>query len=82
MKNGNLNWAITVILIPLLFGAYVYTHAVDLRAEEREQTVKQEVQQQSQEIKKDLKEQIVQSEQRVQQALREIKELIKRNGNR
>lgn len=79
MKNGSLNWVITVILIPLVFGAYIYANAIDLRAEEREQNVKQEVQQQAQELKKDLKEQITQSEQRVQQALKEIKELIK-NG--
>lgn len=80
MNNSTLNWVVTALLIPLAFGAYVYAFAIDGKAEDRAQTVKQEVQQQAQEIKKDLKEQIVQSEQRVQEALKELKELIKNGG--
>ena len=76
MSNGYINWVITVILIPLVFGAYLYTYAVDDKAEVRARTVKEEVQQQAKETKTDLKEQIQQSEQRVQETLKELKALI------
>jgi len=90
MKNGNLNWVITVVLVPLVFGAYIYTYAVEGKAEDRAQTLKEETrqlatgvkednEQRAQEIKKDLKEQITQSEQRVREALNELKEIIQKN---
>ena len=79
-NNVAVNWIITVLLVPLAFGAYLYTYAIDVRAEDRAQTVKTEAKEQAQEIKKDLKEQIVQSEQRVQEALKELKALIIRNS--
>ena len=82
MTNGNLNWLITVLLIPLEFGAYMYTFASSGRNEDRVVQTEVRAEQRALEIKTDLKDQIVQSEQRVQQALRELKDLIKANGTR
>lgn len=90
MSNGQINWVITVILIPLVFGAYLYSYAIDNKAlsvrfetEQRAQTIKTELEvqivkaeQQALAIKVDLKEEIQRSEQRVQESIKELKALI------
>ena len=76
MNNGTLNWVITALLIPLAFGAYVYAFAIDRQSEVRARAAEQDAIQVALETKRDLKEQIVQSEQRVQEALKELKELV------
>lgn len=90
MSNGQINWVITVILIPLVFGAYLYSFAIDSKAatvrfetEQRAQTIKTDLEvqilkseQQTLEIKIDLKKEIEKSEQRVQETLKELKALI------
>ena len=91
MNNGTLNWVVTALLIPLAFGAYVYAFAIDSKAEQRAETVREaavelaqvvkaEAEQRAIEIKQDLSARISESESRVREALKELKDLIKNGG--
>jgi predicted Holliday junction resolvase-like endonuclease len=82
MSNGSINWLITVILVPLVFGAYLYTFAVDSKADSTAQAVKVEAEQRALEVKRDLKEQIVRSDQQAQEIKVDLKEQIQQSEQR